>query len=249
MKCLWYDRRDAPPEGADLHVLPDGYAEIIFHFGGAYLAPGHPLPSPCIVGLLAEPLKLHARGRLDILAVRCYPWAVFDLLGIPPETAGVRALAHPIAELQPTLARRIHEDRIDVAVADLAAYLLSAQPRLDSVLSRAGAALRDGHGTLPVRDVAAAAHATVRTLERKFRRSSGHTVKDISSLMRFEQVRNRLVLQPAANLAALARELGYTDQSHLHREFKRFSGTTPAAFARRQRVAPILSHSYKSGPP
>ena len=50
--------------------------------------------------------------------------------------------------------------------------------------------------------------------------------------MRFEQVRNHLWLDPDAGLAGLASELGYADQSHLSREFKRYSGTTPAAFAR-----------------
>ena len=93
--------------------------------------------------------------------------------------------------------------------------------------------MQNANGNLPVSEVAEAAHATVRTLERKFKQSSGHTVKDVTGLMRFEQVRNRLWLSPELNLAALADELGYTDQSHLSREFKRYSGTTPAAFARK----------------
>jgi AraC-like DNA-binding protein len=50
--------------------------------------------------------------------------------------------------------------------------------------------------------------------------------------MRFEQVRNHLWLYPDSNIAGLAHELGYTDQSHLSREFKRYTGKTPAAFAR-----------------
>ena len=95
--------------------------------------------------------------------------------------------------------------------------------------------MRETKGTMPVSQVAAAAHATVRTLERNFKQSSGYTVKDVSGLIRFEQVRNRLWLIPNTNLASLAHELGYTDQSHLSREFKRYSGTTPAAFARKAR--------------
>ena len=51
--------------------------------------------------------------------------------------------------------------------------------------------------------------------------------------MRFEQARDYLWRDPAASLAGLAQELGYTDQSHLGREFKRYCGTTPAAFARK----------------
>jgi AraC-like DNA-binding protein len=93
----------------------------------------------------------------------------------------------------------------------------------------------EARGALPVSQVATAAHATVRTLERKFKQSSGYTVKDVSGLMRFEQARNRLWHEPAVSLAALAQSLGYTDQSHLSREFKRYSGMTPAAFAQKRR--------------
>ncbi len=93
--------------------------------------------------------------------------------------------------------------------------------------------MRETNGTMPVSQVAAAAHATVRTLERKFKLSSGYSVKDVSGLMRFQEVRNHLWLYPDSNIAGLAHELGYTDQSHLSREFKRYSGTTPAAFARK----------------
>jgi len=100
-------------------------------------------------------------------------------------------------------------------------------------LFKAGVAMRAANGTMPVSEVAAAAHATVRTLERNFKQSSGFTVKDVSGLMRFEQVRNRLWFYPESNLAGLAHELGYADQAHLSKEFKRYSGTTPAAFARK----------------
>ena len=105
----------------------------------------------------------------------------------------------------------------------------------DSLLFKAGAAMRKNNGTIPVNQIADSAHTTVRTLERKFKQSSGHTVKNISAVMRFEQIRNRLWHAPEASIAALAQEFGYTDQSHLSREFKRYTGTTPAVFAREAR--------------
>jgi AraC-like DNA-binding protein len=98
---------------------------------------------------------------------------------------------------------------------------------------------------MPVSQVAAAAHATVRTLERNFKQSSGHTIKDVSALMRFEQVRNHLWQYPDTNLASLAHEMGYTDQSHLSREFKRYSGTTPGTFMRKaKKEKPIVSNDF-----
>jgi AraC-like DNA-binding protein len=65
---------------------------------------------------------------------------------------------------------------------------------------------------------------------------SGHTVKEVSGLIRFEQVRNALFQGPPPGIAGLAHALGYTDQAHLSREFKRYSRTTPAAFARQRRL-------------
>jgi AraC-like DNA-binding protein len=75
--------------------------------------------------------------------------------------------------------------------------------------------MRRANGTLPVHAVAA-----------------GYTVKDVSALIRFEQVRDWLWRNAATSLASLAHELGYADQSHLGHESKRYSTIIPAAFAR-----------------
>ncbi|HEU4552205.1 MAG TPA: helix-turn-helix domain-containing protein [Chitinophaga sp.] len=239
IKCFWYDKRNFGAQQSGFEVLPDGYAEIIFHFGStcsiAYNGSLQPLPSPFMVGLLNQPVLFYAKNYLEIIGIRCFPWTVFDLLGLPSGKDGVRVFEHPIAQLQSTLDKYMQAGRIAEALAQVKAYFLDARSHIavDSMLFKAGVAMRKANGTMPVSQVAAAAHATVRTLERNFKQSSGYTVKDVSGLMRFEQVRNQLWLNPDSNIAGLAHELGYTDQSHLSREFKRYSGTTPAAFARK----------------
>jgi AraC-like DNA-binding protein len=239
IKCFWYNRRDFGEQLSDFEVVPDGYAEIIFHFGSgcsiSYNEDLHPLPSPFMMGLLNQPVIFYAKNVLEIIAIRCFPWTAFDLLGLPSGKSSVHIFEHPIAQLQSALAEYINAGKIDEAISLVKQYFQNARLQVanDSMLFKAGVAMRKANGTMPVSQVAAAAHATVRTLERKFKQSSGYTVKDVSALMRFEQVRNQLWLYPNSNLAGLAQELGYTDQSHLSREFKRFSGTTPAAFARK----------------
>jgi AraC-like DNA-binding protein len=240
IKCFWHNCRESG-EPANFEVMPDGYAEIIFHFGGACSIPTseglQPLPSPFLMGLLNQPVVFHTQNRLEIIAIRCFPWTVFDLLGLPAGKDGLHVVEHPIARLQAVLAGFVQADNIAAALAEVQQYFLQARAQLasDALLAKAGGAMHAAHGTLPVSQVAAAAHATVRTLERRFKQSAGFSVKDVSGLMRFEQVRNHLWQHPKANLAGLAHELGYTDQSHLSREFKRYSGTTPAAFARKAR--------------
>jgi AraC-like DNA-binding protein len=239
IKCFWYNRRDSEELQSGFEVQPDGYAEIIFHFGSALSISSdgglQSLPSPFMMGLLNQPVVFHTKSRLEIIGIRCFPWTVFDLLGLQPGKDGVRTFEHPIARLQPALDKYIQAGKIDEAMAHVKRYFLDARSGVagDSMLFKAGIAMREANGTMPVSQVAAAAHATVRTLERNFKQSSGYSVKDVSGLIRFEQVRNHLWMYPDSNLAGLAHELGYTDQSHLSREFKRYSGTTPAAFARK----------------
>lgn len=247
IKCFWYHRNDFGDELSDFEVVPDGYAEIIFYFGSQLSVSVNGvlqvLPSPFMMGLLNQPAHFFTKNRFEIIAVRCFPWTVFDLLGLPSRKGGVRIFEHPVVALQSILQDFISAGKIEAAVAHLKQYFLDAKAHIasDSMLFKAGVAMRKANGTLPVSDVASAAHATVRTLERNFKQSSGHTVKDVSGLMRFEQVRNQLWTNPSTNLAGLAYELGYTDQSHLSREFKRYSGTTPAAFARKTRKQAVSS--------
>jgi AraC-like DNA-binding protein len=239
IKCFWYNRRDVGALPSCFEILPDGYAEIIFHFGSpcsiSYNGILQALPSPFIMGLLNQPVILNTKNVLEIIGIRCFPWTVFDLLGLPSGKAGVHLFEHPIAGLQSMLNELIHANKPDEAVTQVKQYFLDmrSQIAIDSMLFKAGIAMKKANGSMPVSQVAAAAHATVRTLERKFRQSSGYSVKDVSGLMRFEQARNQLWLHPNTNIAGLAQELGYTDQSHLSREFKRYTGTTPAAFARK----------------
>ena len=250
VESFWYLQKDFEEFPASFEVLPDGYAEVIFYFGSAHgvATPGNaPLVSPFLVGLLNQPLVFQLESRLEVIGIRCFPWAVFELLDLPSTPEGVRMMQHPIAQLQAPLAQLVQAGQIPAALARVEQYCVQARSRMasDELLHKAGAALRQANGTLSVRQVAAAAYATVRTLERRFKQSAGSTVKDVAGLMRFEQALNHLLRHPEANLAALALEMGYTDQSHLGREFKRYSGTTPAAFARKVKQAnPTVSDDF-----
>jgi len=239
IKCFWHNKREFGPIESGFEVIPDGYAEIIFHFGNGckafYNGKLQPLPSPFMIGLLNQPVHFYAKNQLEILAIRCFPWTVFDLLGLSADKEELHIFEHPLAQLQPVLSDLVKQDRIKEAIEQLQTFLLNLRSGIatDSLLFKAGAAMQGANGAIQVSEVATAAHATLRTLERNFKQSSGYTVKDVAGLMRFEQVRNQLWLNPSANIASLAHEFGYTDQPHLSREFKRYSGTTPAAFARK----------------
>ncbi len=176
IKCFWYNnKRFQGLQQSSFGVQPDGYAEIIFHFGsGCSIASNgslQPLPSPFMMGLLNQPAVFYTKNRLEIIGIRCFPWTVFDLLGLQPGKDGARVFEHPIALLQPMLKKCIEAGSIDEALARVKQYFLDAQSGVaaDSMLVKAGVAMGEAKGIIPVSQVAAAAHATVRTLESELR--------------------------------------------------------------------------------
>ena len=80
-----------------------------------------------------------------------------------------------------------------------------------------------------VSDLAIHAGQSVRTLQRRVRSTTGCPPKRFLALQRFR----RSLYEIAAGgegLSAIASDLGYSDQAHLTREFRRHSGSTPGAF-------------------
>jgi hypothetical protein len=173
IKCFWYNRRDSVESESSFEVQPDGYAEIIFYFGNlSRISPNgdlQSLPSPFMIGLLNQPVVFYTKNRLDIIAIRCFPWTVFDLLGLPSGKDGVRIFEHPVAQLQSTLSKLIEAEKIDEAIDQVKQYFLNAQSRIaiDSMLFKAGVAMKEAKGIMPVNKVATAAHATIRYVRKK----------------------------------------------------------------------------------
>jgi hypothetical protein len=133
IKCFWYDSRDFGERQSGFEVQPDGYAEIIFYFGStcsiSYDGSLQPLPSPFMIGLLNQPVLFYTKNRLEIIGIRCFPWTVFDLLGLPAGKDGVRIFEHPIAQLQAALDEWINAGKIEEAVAQVKQYFLRTRSR------------------------------------------------------------------------------------------------------------------------
>lgn len=71
-----------------------------------------------------------------------------------------------------------------------------------------------------------------RTLQRLFERYVGVSPKWVIQRYRLHEAAERLAEQGPAGHAALALQLGYSDQAHFARDFKAIIGVSPAAYAR-----------------
>lgn len=89
-------------------------------------------------------------------------------------------------------------------------------------------------GTGTVADLARETAMSSRQLSTLFDRELGIGPKTLASLMRFDHalaaLGGRVRAGAAVDLADIAQACGYYDQSHLAREFRRFTGTSPSGF-------------------
>ncbi len=97
---------------------------------------------------------------------------------------------------------------------------------------------------MTVEGVAAAAHLSRRQLERRFAAEAGTSPKALAVRARFEHVKDALAYPVKPNLADLALEFGFSDQAHLTRDFRRFSGRTPQRFAAEMQATRELLAGY-----
>jgi AraC family transcriptional regulator len=75
-----------------------------------------------------------------------------------------------------------------------------------------------------------------------FRQLTGHTPHQYLLLVRLNHAR-KLIGQrnPSLSLAEIAATTGFCDQAHLNRHFRRFFGTTPAAFRSQQSTVELTT--------
>ena len=89
-------------------------------------------------------------------------------------------------------------------------------------------------GEIRLKDIAGAVGMSMFHLARTFRASTGVTLHRYLIRARVEKVK-ALLLDSDQSLAVIADATGFSDQSHMSKTFKRFTGTTPRLFRRTRR--------------
>ncbi|MEV5608020.1 helix-turn-helix domain-containing protein [Streptomyces sp. NPDC052225] len=193
-----------------------------------------------VVGLL--PGELRAGGRVGaILQIRLGPVAAAAVFGATSELAGSVA---PLEALWGRDADRTEDrlraaatwdDRFTIAADALTARIASrvtsrtASHRVDPEVAVAWRRTLDRRGLVRVDDLADDVGWSRKRLSARFRAQLGVTPKRAACLVRFDHAAHLLAAGRTPSETAAAS--GYTDQSHLHREVKEFTGLTPTAVA------------------
>ncbi|MGS2738584.1 helix-turn-helix domain-containing protein [Sinomicrobium sp. M5D2P17] len=116
-----------------------------------------------------------------------------------------------------------------IAVTERFLLSLFHPPDHDVVIARAIEKIEFSKGLLPIGDVLEGLPLSRDPFEKRFRRVTGSSPKQFSSIVR---MRNILSGPQKGNLTSIAYTSGYFDQAHFIKDFRRFTGTTPTIFFR-----------------
>jgi len=218
---FWYRSAANPEAAAPTRVLPDGCLDIVVEARGAI-----------VVGAMTRPIVVPPAGGSGLLGVRFRPGMATAFLSIPAaaltdDRAPLEAIWREGAEVADYVGSALDREQ---AVNRLAERLIARLPRITAVPADLRAAVEQitAHsGRIGVSGLAARLGVTRQHLARRFAAHVGLTPKMLCRVVRLWQVL-RLPGSGRVNWAALAADLGYSDQPHLVSEFRALTGITPS---------------------
>ena len=201
-----------------------------------------------------------AAGHVEIVVTRVPNFTMVTVRG--PETRATTIDCPPDGEWAaikfragvhlPSLPTHQLVDRrdVDLPVADDGTFVLDGSrwqlPDLENAetyvarLASRGVIARDDMVEAAVRG--GGQPLSVRSVQRRFRRTTGMTQGQFRQIQRARHATN--LLREGAPILDAVHEAGYFDQAHLTRSLKAFIGATPASIARQETQ---LSFLYKTG--
>lgn len=235
------------------YLASDGFEEIIFSYGGAYLRTetlqgetrDQVIDRSYVVGCKTPGVTCSRYAALNIVGVKFWPQSLHSLLGVAlseldEKVVALRDLQLPWLQDLELALFGARSEAVIKATLDRAFERSSLgqhpNPLLDLSLQRIFAA----RGNLSVDDILRRTGCHYRTLEKQFKQHVGLSPKTLAKIIRFKHVMHALhaANQPGATtrLRDLSvQDFGFYDQSHFIKEFRYFTGATPTGFLSQSR--------------
>jgi AraC-like DNA-binding protein len=222
---FWYRAPDESAGSGALHrVLPDGCLDIVVGSGQAF-----------VVGAMTRPLLVPPADGAGMLGVRFRPGMATAFLRVPAaaltdDRAPLEAIWPDGGDVADYVGSALGTDEAIPRLAETLTSRLSHIATVPQDLLAAVERIMARGGRIDVSRLAASLGITRQHLARRFAALVGVTPKTFCRVVRLWSVL-RSTNGGRVNWAALAADLGYSDQSHLVAEFRSLTGLTPSHWA------------------
>jgi len=241
IKCFWYLEKDYSSNYLSSEViLPDGCVDFVFQAQGSKLylqTDGRSiyLADNFLIGLQKDPIRLFSKGKSITYGIRFFAYGVYPFLKIP-----LNKLQKSTFDLDDLfgnelskITEKVKNLPIQQVFEEFEKFLFSRLSTFKKDIQSVEAATQVLFQTRGFADIARLAidlNLSTRSLERKFDETVGLSPKSLARVIRFDHIKNELILKPQTPLTALSFRFGYFDQAHFIHDFKQFSGEIPSIF-------------------
>jgi AraC-like DNA-binding protein len=236
-ECFWIVEEEDPTPTIQ-KIIPDGFPEMIFHFGDPYLiklkSKWTRQSSSLLGGQITGYFYLKNTGTSSILGIKFKPAAIgllfdIDMHSLTDRVISLRALAHPDVKVIENLVKKAdsHSARLNAVVQ----YISENLSLIDDLpINKAVEKILSSNGMTSVSDICHDTGCSERQLERLFKKYVGLSPKLYSRIIRFAYIFQQGQRSKKMNGSELGIASGYYDQSHFIRNFKAFTGEDPSRY-------------------
>jgi AraC-like DNA-binding protein len=223
-------------------ILPNGYTELMVNLG-----PPHTMVTQTgtsvwerawFSGLHERAIIIESLDGTHLVSARLHPLGALRVFG-PDVARSVNA----VTDLEPLLgppARELRElllgtESTEKRFAHLERFLvarLSLGTVPSTVVRDAARLIEEAHGNLRIASLHAGLGGSRKQLWLRFARELGMSPKAYAQIQRFVWTLARLRESTSVDWSRLAVAAGYSDQSHLVRDFRRVASASPTEFLR-----------------
>lgn len=236
--CFWVIESDDPAP-VKQKIIPDGFPELIFHYGERYRININKSWKLQSTSLLAGQIKKHFflqnTGVTGVFGIKFKPAALTQLFGLSMKvfTDKVVALKNVDNASLKQLGTKIK------ACKNYQEMIVAAEEQLQNIAERHLAEnnvietiidlIFKSNGVLSMTEIQKEVFITERQLQRLFQNYIGLSPKFYNRIIRFNQI-FPLLQQGKFSWLDITHRSGYFDQSHFIRDFKSFTGEDPSKY-------------------
>lgn len=229
IRCFWGSTKPYIQKGKESVagiIIPDTCVDIIY-----YIDHTENSVTGGFCGIsdmsFVEDVSAKPGHLVSMFAIRFYAWGVYafsedSLKGSLNEYCGIESRFQKLDRiLRPQLLDySLMQERIRIAEKFFLGQMLYL--RQNDIINRAVREIVSCKGILSVSGLTEECFVSSRQLERLFHEYIGITPKKLCNLVRYQCLWNEILRNPGFQILDAVERYGYTDQSHLMREFKRY---------------------------
>jgi AraC-like DNA-binding protein len=229
------------PLDITIPVRPSGYVYLGWVIRGTWegFAGGAPIYNSGADGTLAfagqitrPDITLRMSGTFALLNVEFTVTGLYRAFGVDAERLNDRVVSLPALDLP--LPDGLAADPSDEAAVlaqleRIFAPAVSSPKSAPKGIAEAADLLETMGGNIAMAELAERCGLSERSLRRGFNRCAGIGPKAFARCVQVNTVLAEILSKPPQDLAALAQDYGYADQSHMTHSFMQFLGSTPGA--------------------